>query len=297
MEGKVMERRNSKPAEALSKATTSEVPAAPAPAPVSATSPLPQRLAELERQIGAALSSSNETASALQNLFFQLERALPAAAEYARLENERALDPTQAPDPHQARQSAEDANFLSNRLASLKSRLSVACARQIEKETAAAYLEKFNQFLPEHDALEQEFAEQYQLLVGKLVELFERLRDFQQRARTALGDPPASVPVLAPINGAALLDKIKLVALADGKELWPPPSIPLGVTLAQGMKFAFDPRFSSEWGNAKLQEARITAAQREAERTAARFRQMTVEQEQRQNEEEKQRFAAAHGMK
>jgi hypothetical protein len=98
--------------------------------------------------------------------------------------------------------------------------------------------------------------DEYQLLVGKLVELFERLRDFQQRARTALGDPPASVPVLAPINGAALLDKIKLVALADGKELWPPPSIPLGVTLAQGMKFAFDPRFSSEWGNAKLQEAR-----------------------------------------
>jgi hypothetical protein len=263
-------------------------------AEVTADSPLPQRLAELERQIGAALSSSNETAGALQNLFFQLERAVVAAAEYARLENERALDPTQAPDPQQARQSAEDANFLSNRLASLKPRLSVVCARQIEKETAAAYLEKFNQFLPEHDQLQQEFAEQYQLLVGKLVELFERLKDFQERARTELGNPPAGVPVLKGIDGAQLLDKCVLLDLDTAKTLWPPAPIPFGVIVSEGMKFGFDPRFSSDWGNPKLREQRAVAAQAESEATARRYKQMEIEQTTRLNEEERARWNASH---
>jgi hypothetical protein len=265
-------------------------------AEVTADSPLPQRLAELEKQISAALSSSEQTASALQNLFFQLERALPAAAEYAKLENEKSLDPTQAPDPHQARQQAEDANFLSARLATLKGRLSIACARQIEREQVAAYLVKYDQFAPERDALQQDFTDQYQLLCGKLLELFERVRDFQSRVHVALGDPPPSVPVLKAIDGVQVLDKVTLLDLDTGKLLWPPPSIPLGVVLAEGMKFGFDPRFSSEWGNPKLREQRIAQAQRENEATARRFKQMEIEQEERMNAEERQRFAAAHGL-
>jgi hypothetical protein len=266
-----------------------------APSPITADSPLPDRLAELERQIGAALSSE-QSASALQSLFFQLERALPAATEFARLENERSLDPTQAPDPVQARQAAENATFAANRLASLKPRLSVICTKQIEKEAAAAYLKVYAEFRPKRDALEQEFTDQYQALCDKLLELFARVRDFQNRVHATLSNPPPGVPVLKPIDAAQLLDKVQLLALDTGKVLWPSPQTPLGVVLAEGMKFSFDPRFSSEWGNPKLREQRAAEAKLDSERTAARYKRMEIDQTQRVNEEERQRFARAHGL-
>jgi hypothetical protein len=256
---------------------------------VTADSPLPDRLAALEQRIGEALSSE-QSASELSNLLAQLERAIPAAAEHARL-------PLAFPDPHEARQSAENASFLSNRLASLKPRLAVACAKQIEQETAAAYLEKFDQFVPERDTLEKEFATQYQELANKLLELFARVRDFQNRVRATLADPPAGVPVLQPISGASLLEKVTLLDLDTGKPLWPPPAVPLGVTLAQGIQFGFDPRFSSHWGDARLREQRIAEAERENEATAARFAAMAREQDERVNREAKEAWMATHGVK
>jgi hypothetical protein len=289
-----MERRpNSKPAEAPSKATTSEAPAAPSP--VTADSPLPDRLAALEQLIGEALSSSEQTAAELGNLLAQLERAVVAAAEHARLQNEKSLDPLASPDPVRARQSAEDASFLANRLATLKPRLSVACAKQVQKESVAAYLVKRDALASERDALQTEFIAEYETLSGKLLALFGRLRDFQQRAQIALADPPAGVRGLDGFTAATLrlLEQTKLLDLETGKEIWPPLQQPFAVVMVESMRFNPDVRFSPEWWRAG--EQRAEAARIENERTGIRFEEMKRSQEERMNREEKENFLAAHG--
>jgi hypothetical protein len=264
-------------------------------AEVTSGSPLPDRLAALENRVAAALSGDH-SASELGNLLTQLDRAIPIAVEYARLESEKSLDPTASPDPTQARQQSEDAAFRANRLSTLRPRLASAYAAKIEQEAATAYLEKYDALLPERAQLEKEFATEYQQLSAKLVALFERVKNFQQRVHAALGNPPANVPVLKGIDGVQLIYKITLLDLDTGKTIWPLPQTPLGVTLAQSLRFSFDPRFSSEWENPQLREQRAAEAQAENEREAERFRRMTVEQEERQNRELKEIFVAAYGL-
>jgi hypothetical protein len=122
---------------------------AAAEATVTADSPLPDRLRELERRIGAALgsfvpqvqnspdaesASGEPTAAALGDLLAQLDRAVIAAAEHARAEHEKSLDPLAFPDAREARQSAEDAAFMANRLRTLQPRLLDAYTRTVERE-------------------------------------------------------------------------------------------------------------------------------------------------------------------
>lgn len=89
---------------------------------ITSDSPLPLKLAELERRISAVLTEPR-SASDLADLLQQTDYAIIAASEHAKLENEKSLDPLQSPDPHAARQAAEDATFLANRLRTLQPRL------------------------------------------------------------------------------------------------------------------------------------------------------------------------------
>ena len=89
---------------------------------IDASSPLPDKLCELEKRISAALTadrSSNDLADLLQ----QADLAVIAAEDFAKTEHETALDPTISPDPHAARQRAEDAQFMVGRLRTLQPRL------------------------------------------------------------------------------------------------------------------------------------------------------------------------------
>jgi hypothetical protein len=63
--------------------------------------------------------------------------------------------------------------------------------------------------------------------------------------------------------------------------------------MAESMQFGRDLRYTADWW--KANEQRAAAARIDEERTAAHFAQMKHEQEARQNREERENFAAAHG--
>lgn len=161
----------------------------PLGADVTIDSPLPERLAELERRISAALTNTT-SASDLADLLRQNELAVVAAEEFARAEHEAALDPTVSPDPHAARQRAEDAAFAANRLKTLGPRLFAHFQKIYAQEQVQTYVAKFRELAPERDALAAELRATYRDAADKLVDLFTRVRAFEQRARQALGNPP-----------------------------------------------------------------------------------------------------------
>jgi hypothetical protein len=280
---------------------------AAAEATVTADSPLPDRLRELERRIGAALgsfvpqvqnspdaesASGEPTAAALGDLLAQLDRAVIAAAEHARAEHEKSLDPLAFPDAREARQSAEDAAFMANRLRTLQPRLLDAYTRTVERERVAAYLAKRAELAPERDRLEQEFTAGFPELCGKLLELFGRLRDFQNRARIALANPPSGVSVLEPIQGAAVLDKVTLFDF-ENKQTWPPPQANFASDFVQSMPLPL--AVGASWTDPATRERRRRELEAEAQRIGAFHEQQTREQESRINAEERERFQQQQG--
>jgi hypothetical protein len=88
------------------------------------------------------------------------------------------------------------------------------------------------------------------------------------------------------INTPSLLEATKLFDFATGKQIWPLPERPLGVVVAEGMRFGRDVRYTADWW--KVNAQRVADAQRENEATAARFATMAREQEERQNRELKE---------
>jgi hypothetical protein len=244
-------------------------------------------LRELERRVSVALIEA-VPAHDLANLLQQVDYAIPAANELAKLETEKSLDPLQSPDPHAARQQAEDATFMASRLRTLRPRLLQRCQQIAAQEEIEAYQAKMAQFATERDALEQELADTYQEAAGKLVDLFARIRTFQQRAREALGNPPANVAVLQPIK-AQVLDKVQLFGL-DNTQLWPPPSN-FAAEYVQSM--FVPPCPGAGWSDPAFQERRRTEIESEQHRLAVHHEQASRVQEEQRNREERERFTAA----
>ena len=204
---------------------------------ITIDSPLPDRLAELEKRISSALTGER-TAHDLANLLMQCDLAIPQAEEFAKAELERALDPLRSPDdPREARQQAEDATFASNRLRTLRPRLLARYHEISAAEQRQQYLARYEQLKIEGAALAQELADLYPALVGPLVEVFARLRVFQQQCRALhLSDPGDGRPhVPDPELKARRLDGFsrdtpclldtRLYDWQSGREVWPPPQL------------------------------------------------------------------------
>jgi hypothetical protein len=159
----------------------------------------------------------------------------------------------------------------------------------------------------EGTALAEEMRAVYPDAAAKLVDLFARIADYKKRRDQVYLRRPDCISDQLPdpellarkLNGGftittpSLLEATKLFDLETGKEIWPPPTKPFAVVMLESMQFNRDLRFTSEWW--KVNEQRAAAAGVESERTAARFAQMKRDQEERQNREERERFAAAHG--
>jgi hypothetical protein len=267
-------------------------------------SPLPLRLAELERRISAALTSER-TAHDLTNLLLQTDLAIPAAEEFAKAELERALDPLQSPDPRAARQQAEDATFASNRLRTLRPRLLARYHDISAAEMRQQYLVRYEELKQEGAALGAELADLYPGLVAPLVEVFTRLRAFQQQCRAlhvtdnGTGLPHVIDPELQArgLHGftrdtPSLLESVHLRDWRSGREVWPPPST-FAADYVQSMGVPGHP--GSAWADPAVQ-ARI-AAERAAENErmarhyaqAAKTREQTENQQLRENWELSQR--------
>ena len=189
---------------------------------ITANSPLCDRLAEIERRVSMALSS-DMTSSALAKLCQQLGFAVIAADEFAKSEAEKALDPTQYPDPVAARTAAESSAFMVNRLRTMTPRLAAHFQKVYAAEKVQTHVAKLRALAPEHELLQRELRETFQQATAKLVDLFQRIRDFERRVSQQLGNPPPGVDVLPPLDGVRLLDRCTLPDWSNPDiNIWPP---------------------------------------------------------------------------
>jgi hypothetical protein len=120
---------------------------------ITAVSPLPDRLHELENCISAALADDTVRAATLANLLQQTDWAVPEAEQYAAVERDKSLDPMQSPDPRAARAAMEDAQFAVGRLKTLQPRLLARYQQVCQQEAVQEYLGKRSALAPVRDAL------------------------------------------------------------------------------------------------------------------------------------------------
>ena len=79
----------------------------------------------LEQKIAAALTAADVTSTDLSQLIAEADAAIAAAEKTAEEERTKALDPALSPDPKQAREAMQDAEFVRDRLKTLLPRLEV----------------------------------------------------------------------------------------------------------------------------------------------------------------------------
>jgi hypothetical protein len=274
--------------------TTESAPASAATngsgATITRDSPLMDRLSFHERRLSAALTGAT-TATKLAELLADTDLAIVEAEDFAKCEQEAALDPTISPDPQAARARAEDAAFMVGRLKTLRPRLFARYQQAVAAEAVDAYRRKLAELTPERDRLERELAETYQDAVGKLLGAFGRIRNFQQRVQTTLGDPPPNCAVLTPID-TRVLDKIVLADFAHPeRNIWPPPST-FASDFAANM--GIPPHPGSHWSDPDIQQRRREELAADQERHAAAYSKAGQDETERINRQERERFKGAN---
>jgi hypothetical protein len=204
-------------------------------------------------------------------------------------------------DPREARQQAEDATFASNRLRTLRPRLLARYHEISAAEQRQQYLARYEQLKIEGAALAQELADLYPALVGPLVEVFARLRVFQQQCRALhLSDPGDGRPhVPDPELKARRLDGFsrdtpswldtRLYDWQSGREVWPPPQ------LSFAADYAVDdhPSVGAAWADPAIQERRRAEIVAEQERMARHHATQAAEQQERENRQLREQWEAS----
>jgi hypothetical protein len=153
------------------------------------------------------------------------------------------------------------------------------------------YLTKLAKFAPDRDVLAAELRCTYQQATDKLIDLFTRVRDFEQRVRQQLGNPPPNVDVLRPIDGLRVLDKVTLPDWSNlDRNLWPPPSN-FAASYVLGMGIPQHP--GPMWSDPSYQERVAAERQQERERMAAHYETQAAEQLERENRTLAENFAAS----
>ena len=250
----------------------------------------------LERKITAALTDTTPAAD-LSALIEETKAAI------AQAEKEQA-------DPRAARQ-ALDAMVAVNRLGPLLLKLQaryqeVHAQEQIVTwlaEREATWQAKHDAWSGERDALVEELRDVYPEPTRRIADLFVRIAannkalDELNRTRPdGVQRHLRSVELHARgLDGfsrdtPSLLTSVCLFDWETGRQICPPPRASMGAAFAATMMSASDQRFSSDWWKEKEDGA---ASQRaEQQRIADYYARTTKEQEDRENAEALERFAA-----
>jgi hypothetical protein len=262
----------------------------------------------LEQRISAALLHTLPS-TALAELLAENDAGIAAAEQAAEVAKEFAFDPAQSPDLAAARQHMEDAALLVGRLKTLRHRLGCRYQQTYLEEKANEWRGLAADIINEGTALAEEMGHVYADAALKLVDLFTRITDYNTRRDQLYAQRPDRIsdqlpdPEKLARNGGgivtpSLLEATKLFDLNTGKELWPPPQIPLGVTMVAAMPGLFVPRdpdaHSADWW--KASERRATAQRVDNDKQALRLREMDKQQTERMNREEREAFTAVHGV-
>jgi hypothetical protein len=215
----------------------------------------------------------------------------------------RTVDQTSPLDP-----AIMNATFAAERLRLLLPKLQARYDEVQEQEQAAtfwaaqaaAWLREYETRKSERDALAVELREVYPDAARKIANLFDRVATNNEALRELHRTRPAGVEQhihsaelhargLASFSQTtpSLLSSVHLLDWDTGHQIWPLRSLPSGFA-ATGM-LACDRRFTADW--AKDNDRRV-AAQTEQQRRADFYARQTQQQEQRENTEARERFAA-----
>jgi hypothetical protein len=226
-----------------------------------------------------------------------------AEAGIAKAEKEATVGQTLSLEPKVARQAIEDATFAANRLRMLLSKLQARGREVGKEERAKAWLAERDALKPERDALAAELHEVYSNAVDQIVDVLGRVATFDKRlTELNIALPPGVNGLLSPELHArgldrftrdtpSLLTSVCLFAWEGGRQIWPPPKPSMGAAFAAIAMPACDQRFTADW--AKDYERRAAAQERERAFMSDYYARLTKEQEERQNAETREVFAAS----
>ena len=205
-------------------------------------------------------------------------------------------------DPKTARQVIEDATFAANRLRTLVSKLQARHREVHNQEQAKAWLTDYEVMKRERDSLAEELREGYVEAVNKIMDLFVRITANDKALSELHQARPAGVMehlVSAELRARgldrftrdvpSLLTSVCLFDWDSGRQNWPPRRS-MGAAVAATM-MPHDQRFTADW--AKDREQRVAAVREEQQRIADFYLRTTREQEERENREARERFAAS----
>lgn len=237
----------------------------------------------IEQRITAALRNQTITAVALAELIVDTSAAIEAAELAAETARKRALDPTRSPDPAQARQAMEDAEFAVQRLRSMRPRLQQRYERVADHEEYQSWAAQFDPLVPKHKAAAERLRAIYQQVVAELIPALAEARAVDAEVHRVANLKPyynwnsnndnrtlptveAAARGLSGVNPDYSLMQLKLPAFDEPNRLvWPPPEVPLAVQVAASMVSVGDPRlYTAEWW--KVQAERAAAARAQAQR-------------------------------
>jgi hypothetical protein len=262
----------------------------------------------LDERIRAALTDDAVTSVELENLYEEIEAAVPAAQQQAAAAHEQALDPL-TEDVAGARAAAQDYQIRVQRLQGALPRLGQRLATVRQREEYGRWLPEYEAVAAERDAQAQTFAERYPALVAELVALFQgnaaidaQVQRVNGAAANLLNEHRRLLSVeltarkLTGFTGSApsLAEKVQLPAFDDpGRMLWPPRTVPAAVLIAEGVARAMSGVPSPVHDLAGYHAAQDAARRAEAERSAHYYQGLN---EEREEEERTTRIAEQEAM-
>jgi hypothetical protein len=212
----------------------------------------------LERRIGAVLTDDYTKSSVIAALIAEIETAIVAADEHAKLEQERVFDPLASPDPKAAREAMQAAEFMQTWLRSALLRLQRRLRETQERERRAKWYAEYEALKSKRDALAAEFREVYTEFEARVVDLLIRMT--ANNAQISNLHLARSSGVKLHLLDAELVARglesftrdvpsitkeLKLPAFEPGRPpAWPPRPQSHSTWFAP---MPYDPRFSSRW--------------------------------------------------
>ena len=189
----------------------------------------------LEQKIAAALTAADVSSTYLSQLIAETEVGITTADATAEQERERALDPVKSPDPKQARQAMQDAEFVRDRLKTLLPRLETRYREIAEAEALAVWRAKADELEPRGVALLDGFAEFYPEMAKRLASHLDDMRAFDKQVDDLNRRRPNGVPALSRSTPALAKDLRIPSPYTTGELWWPPPPPNLALQLIATM--------------------------------------------------------------
>ena len=242
----------------------------------------------LEQKIAAALTAVDLISSDLSQLLIEANAAIAAADSTAEEERIKALDPALSPDPKQAREAMQDAEFVRDRLKTLLPRLEMRYREIAEAEALAVWRSEADALEPRGVALLDGFAEFYPEMAKRIANHLDDMRAFDKQVDDLNRRRPSGVPALSRSTPALAKDLRIPSPYTTGELWWPPPQPNLALQYLASMPP--DPFIISE-------AAKGTYLKERDRRILEDNRRQIAEAEQRQREFEQQKAAEVEAAK